>query len=301
MDPVTKRIHDVRRVIGIDETPQMLDNNSQGPRPKAIGVRGEQLCRSASLNRESVSVCMAQDLGGFQYGPQLNIARALWTASLTDCMDVPDHALRFDDKIHSFAKKSTYLLMSKSAHGVQTAETLKEYMINIDKQIDARAAADVALGLAPIKRPVVVLTDNHASRFSDDMLKAHATPTSRMRLWFEESNVSQFLQWLDQINKQFHGVYAKARKEYKLRHYRKYGEHVDIGLNEFVEIFGGCRDLAAEGMWFSWCTPHNIIAACRAVGFLGDCLDPSQIDRSQFVDRPSEYGANNKPALDFDE
>eukprot|EP00965_Chrysotila_dentata_P035060 1166804-Pleurochrysis_carterae.AAC.1 len=145
MDAQTKRILDPRRIIGIDETPQMLDNNGQGPRPKAIGVRGEQLCRSASLNRESVSVCMAQDLGGFQYGPQLNVARTLWTGSLTDCMDAPEWALRFDDKIHSFAKKSTYLLMSKSAHGVQTAETLKEYMANIDEQIDERSAADVKL------------------------------------------------------------------------------------------------------------------------------------------------------------
>eukprot|EP00965_Chrysotila_dentata_P235313 6200675-Pleurochrysis_carterae.AAC.1 len=37
MDPVSKCISDPRRIIGIDETPQMLDNNGQGPRPKAIG------------------------------------------------------------------------------------------------------------------------------------------------------------------------------------------------------------------------------------------------------------------------
>eukprot|EP00965_Chrysotila_dentata_P094395 3120786-Pleurochrysis_carterae.AAC.1 len=106
--------------------------------------------------------------------------------------------------------------------------------------------AQVALGLTPIQRPVVVLTDNHASRFSDDMLREYATATSRMRLWFEESNVSQFLQWLDQINKKFHDAYGKARKEYKLRHARQYGEEVDIGLNEFIEIFGGCHDLQME-------------------------------------------------------
>eukprot|EP00965_Chrysotila_dentata_P148152 4890668-Pleurochrysis_carterae.AAC.1 len=85
---------------------------------------------------------MAQDLGGFQYGPQLNVARALWTAGLTDCMDAPRWALRFDDKIHCFSKILTYLLMSKSAHGVQTAETLQEYMANINKQIDERSDAD---------------------------------------------------------------------------------------------------------------------------------------------------------------
>eukprot|EP00965_Chrysotila_dentata_P188234 6172609-Pleurochrysis_carterae.AAC.1 len=99
MHPVTKFISDPRRILGIDETPQMLDNNGQGPMPKAIGIRGERLCRSFTLNRESVSICMAQDLSGFQYGPQLNVARTLWTESLTDCMDAPEWALRFDDKI----------------------------------------------------------------------------------------------------------------------------------------------------------------------------------------------------------
>eukprot|EP00965_Chrysotila_dentata_P229745 6197366-Pleurochrysis_carterae.AAC.1 len=49
-----------------------------------------------------------------------------------------------------------------------------------------------------------------------------------------------------------------------------------------------CRDLATEGMWLTWCTPQNIIAACRKVGFLGDCLDPSQIDRRKFVDRHAQ-------------
>mmetsp|Transcript_20033 Transcript_20033/g.42309 ORF Transcript_20033/g.42309 Transcript_20033/m.42309 type:complete len:262 (+) Transcript_20033:530-1315(+) len=145
MDPITKRISDPRRVIGIDETPQMLENNSQGPRPKAIGVRGEQLCRSTSLNRESVSICMAQDLNGLQYGPQINVAWTLWTAGLTECMDAPDWAMRFDDQIYSFDKKSAYLLMCKSAHGVQTAETLRDYMANIDLQV-ARGGRNLCSG-----------------------------------------------------------------------------------------------------------------------------------------------------------
>eukprot|EP00965_Chrysotila_dentata_P093817 3100488-Pleurochrysis_carterae.AAC.4 len=92
------------------------------------------------------------------------------------------------------------------------------------------------LGLTPIERPVVILSDNHASRFSDKILQKYATSESRMRLWFEEPNVSQFLQWLDQINKQFHGCYNKARKEYHLRRRWNYQEEGHIGLNEFMEI-----------------------------------------------------------------
>eukprot|EP00965_Chrysotila_dentata_P109906 3631848-Pleurochrysis_carterae.AAC.1 len=144
---------------------------------------------------------MAQDLNGLQYGPQINVAWTLWTAGLTECMDAPDWAMRFDDQIYSFDKKSAYLLMCKSAHGVQTAETLRDYMANIDLQVDARSAAD---------------------------------------------GRAQSLQWLDKINKQFLGRYAKAHKEYKLRHLNTYQEKVDTGLNAFLEIFGGCRDLSME-------------------------------------------------------
>ena len=36
---VMQAIKDPRRVVGIDETPQMTDNNGVGPKPKALGVR----------------------------------------------------------------------------------------------------------------------------------------------------------------------------------------------------------------------------------------------------------------------
>ena len=297
-------IKDPRRVVGIDETPQMTDNNGVGPKPKALGVRGEQLARAASKNRETVSVCMAQDLSGFQYGPQLNVARKEWKASLTDCFEAPEWAHKFDDCIYTFDKMSTYLCMSKSEKGVQTEETLLEFLESLDEQITARSTMDQAKGLPPIERPVVVLTDNHGSRFGDNVLAATAGTQAKfgIRLWFEESNVSQFLQWLDQINKAFHSSYNKMRKEYKLRHKAMYGEETDIGLNEFLEIFGGCKELDMEGMWFSWCTPQTIIGACRKVGLLGCRLDPTQIDRSQFVDRaPAEPVAEESPLPSIEE
>eukprot|EP00965_Chrysotila_dentata_P224565 6194254-Pleurochrysis_carterae.AAC.1 len=65
MDPETKRTKDPQRIIGINETQQMLDRNGQRPHPKSIGVRGERMCRSGSLNRESVSIYTAHDLSGF--------------------------------------------------------------------------------------------------------------------------------------------------------------------------------------------------------------------------------------------
>ena len=89
-------------------------------------MRGERLVRTGSINRECMSVGIPQDLSGFQYGPQLNIARENFTASMTDCLDTPPWAPKFDDQIHVMDKKSTYLLMSKSEKGVQTADTYSD-------------------------------------------------------------------------------------------------------------------------------------------------------------------------------
>ena len=93
---------------------------------------------------------------------------------------------------------------------------------------------------------------------------------------------------LDQINKACHDSYKKGKKEYKKQHKAKYGEEPDIGVPEFLEIFGGCADLNLSGIWFSWVTRTSIVGAWRNVGVLGRTTDGSQISRAAFVDRVAE-------------
>ena len=64
-----------------------------------------------------------------------------------------------------------------------------------------------------------------------------------------------------------------------------YGEEPTIGIAEFMEIYGGCREFGLTGCAFTWCTSQNIVAACRASGFLGNRLAPEQIDRREFIDK----------------
>ncbi len=65
----------------------------------------------------------------------------------------------------------------------------------------------------------------------------------------------------------------------------RYGEEPDIGLPEFFEIVGGCKDLGLQGMWFTWVDRAMLVAAWRKVGFMGCSLDPTQIDRTHFIDK----------------
>ena len=55
---------------------------------------------------------------------------------------------------------------------MQTEETFLTYLRRLNAWIDQRSAVEVAAGGTPIERPVVLLLDNHASRFGDGVLEA---------------------------------------------------------------------------------------------------------------------------------
>ena len=132
--------------------------------------------------------------------------------------------------------------------------------------------------------------DNHSSRYDDAVMEALYGPgkTLGFELFFEKSLTSQFLQMLDQINKACHDAYKEGKKEYKQQHMAKYNVEPDIGVPEFLEIFGGCKDLNLAGIWFSWVTRTSIIGAWRKVGVLGRTTDGAQISRAAFIDRVAE-------------
>eukprot|EP00966_Prymnesium_polylepis_P228835 5295433-Prymnesium_polylepis.1 len=91
------------------------------------------------------------------------------------------------------------LTFSRTADGMQTQESFIQYLEQLDREITAHSDAAVAAGGAPIKRPVVLCLDNHASRYSEEVLKAASGQSSRLgiRLFTEEPGTSGFLQSLD--------------------------------------------------------------------------------------------------------
>ena len=290
LDMVTKTIRDPRCIWWYDEMPQALDADNQGPRSKAWGVVGETLEKSGHVNRETASVGMAFNLAGFLAGPQFNVARENWTCALADCLEAPPWAKRFDNTIYSLDAKSTYCQMEKTANGVQTQESFLAYLRGFRKQVDAYSAAEVAAGRPPLPEPQWMGLDNHGSRFGPNVLEACGSIVEKdlnIRLFFEESKTSQFLQPPDQVTKACHGAYAKGKKQYKKLHKKVYGEEATIGIVEFIEIWGGCAELGYEGAWFSWITAQGILGAWRNCGWLGCLIAPEEIDRSSFIDQPA--------------
>lgn len=96
----------------------------------------------------------------------------------------------------------------------------------------------------------------------------------------------------------------RGRKQYQKLHKKKYGEPAAIGIVEFIEIWGGCRDLGYEGAWFTWANAQILLGAWRKCGWLGCVIAPEEIDRSSFVDQPAAAAApllSPAPKLTFEQ
>jgi hypothetical protein len=171
---------------------------------------------------------------------------------------------------------------------------------------------DRELTARKIPRPVVMLTDNHASRKAEIVLaycigdcKRHGSEaddltekcTCRIRQHFEPTTVSNlyqntvcqhfdsevknrpaassgFLQALDQFNKKFHMAYNKERKRYqKIR--RMNSQPETINTADFFTI--------VSQIWPFWSTPSDRRVAFQKVGILQNRLDASLVDRSKFT------------------
>ena len=114
----------------------------------------------------------------------------------------PPGAPRFDDQVDLAHKQMRTCTFSRTADGMQTQESFIQYLEQLDREITAHSDAAVAAGGEPIERPVVLCLDNHASRYSEEVLKAASGQSSRLgiRLFTEEPMTSGFLQSLDQYN-----------------------------------------------------------------------------------------------------
>ena len=173
---------------------------------------------------------------------------------------------------------------------MQTQQSFIEYLEHLDQQITARSDADVAAGGEPIERPVVLCLDNHASRYSEEVLKSASGQQSRLgiRLFTEEPGTSGFLQSLDQYNAKFHRHYNNGRDAYKEAYAaRNKTPLASFGLVEFLKVLGGDAELGLPGVWFSWATPFDVVTAWRKVGIAGNVLAPELIDRTEFIDQPA--------------
>jgi len=248
-------IIDPKRVLNMDETPQFVDYaDNKGNAKKKFAAGVNDICVSAeTINRECNSVMMCWGLDGSNYGLQFIVGRQTITESLT-----PDELSHFKNEVLDDFKCSTFGMISNTEHGVQTEAFFFERM----KMLDAE------LALRKVVRPVVVMSDNHASRKGTDCFEWCFA--RGLRLFFESSNTSGFLQALDQCNKKFHEA---CKKEKDLM-------NKGIG-NRTLNTADQLKILVT--IWPFWCNPTDRINAFSKVGIEQTHLAPDNVDRSKFI------------------
>ncbi len=284
MDPVTKQITDPRPLLNRDETPQFIDYNTLRGNNirKRVSAKGKSSVIPKAENRESVTIDIVMDLSGFLYGAHLMLARDTLTETLC-----PDELDVFDKQIHENQKYSTFGILTINESACQTAVTLLQRYHMLDQELTARN----------IPRPVVEMTDNHDSRYADEVLEF--CQSKGIIQWSEKANTSGKFQALDQVNRKLHMEMAKAVREFKrerllqLRAARQQDDHpldisdIKVNVTDFIRIF--------SRVWFCWSTPIDRITAWRKVGICQNLLALSEIDRSNFLVQDIEPHASMAP------
>ncbi|KAK3263969.1 hypothetical protein CYMTET_27261 [Cymbomonas tetramitiformis] len=280
-DEASDTILDPRRILNEDELPQFIDYaDAKGNNKKKVGAgKGDIAQEPTNPNRTCVTVHMIWSLDGFKWGDQIIFAQA----RLTSDMAIDAARSTFTNEIHETQRVSTFLLISPAEKGVQTGHTLAERMDMLDKEVSARG----------LLRPIIILTDGHKSRFSDEVLSK--CREYQFRMYVERSNSSQFLQALDQFNKKFHNQYNKAKKNYKKEKASQLTQETgkphstgDIKLSkvDFLIIFSRIS--------MDWSTAEDRRTAFRVVGLLQNAMAPSEIDRKSFIVQPNSPKAQSE-------
>ena len=187
-------IADPRRLLNCDETPQPLDLPQKGKRAQVAKVKGKPAREAATKNQENVTVQMTWSLSGHNYGPQIVVKRK----TLDDNMliEAPVGAAGFNDTVDVANQQTRSCLISRTDRGMQTGASFLQFLAALDAQITQLSAAEVAAGRTPILRPVVLMLDNHASRYDEEVLAA-ATGAARVNPRVAATASKRPAQWLN--------------------------------------------------------------------------------------------------------
>lgn len=271
------------RMWWLDECPNMIDYNSEkgGGRKKRGAGTGKKAVINSPENRECPTVSAVQALSGFMGGLQMIIPRKYAhgdMAPVSDCWRLD--ARVFDDTIDLASLNSRHCTISHTENGMQTAASMRQWLQTIDAEL-----TQLEEKLDRTLRPIVMGMDQASAhcdeRFMEDALE------KGIRVWYEESKTSHFLQCLDQYFRKWHLSY---RKNVKLERLIRKKPSLKIDWEIFTMIL--CRS------WFTWSEPIDRINSFRKVGITSLELRPDLINRATFyVQKDIDEDEAKEPVL----
>jgi phage pi2 protein 07 len=245
---------DPKRLLNMDECPEFIDNQEAkgGRENQVVSTPGVVPIATGHLVRESHSVNMVIGCDGSLYGPHY-----IFTAStLNSNHEVTDRLKElcmeesFTERFEETTKMSTHCVVSATANGVQTAESLSARLDVLVKELTERK----------ITFPVVLMIDGHKSRIKDIAARWFSDNYKFIIPFMLLPKTSTWSQPLDQINRTYHEVSRSAKNEYKLfLAYQQGKEKKDIVLTQQVS--------SVSVLFFIWSSYIVIVDA----GYTGYC------------------------------
>jgi hypothetical protein len=165
------RMVDNRRIINMDETPQVMNARaSAGNAKERVGGGGHQtrVHQQAGEGRTCNTVEVAHDLGGCLCGPHTLLARTTLDTNVINETELKAKH-HCNNKVDEQMAMSWQFDITTCECGIQTQVTLAKRMASLRQQIVDRNTACLVEGTDPIEFPIVMLLDNHSSRFGGDV------------------------------------------------------------------------------------------------------------------------------------
>ena len=233
---------DPSRVFNHDETPQFINYGIDGSANNVFySGKGERCTSARTENRECVTIAPMVCLNG-----EVCMCHVLFASKGLKSNMAPKEAVDAIDN----------LLVSSTENGFMTGKACHKFYEAFDKYLTQEN----------VKRPVVVLTDGHNSRYDIEVLR-----------FCEEKQIYQFvsppdttglLQPLDQINSMLHKAYRNCLE----KHFAP-GSHVN--RESFMLIL-------AE-IWPNWASAASVKKAFERCGVTDSGLDISYMQQDKFA------------------
>ena len=233
---------DSSRVFNHDETPQFINYGVDGSANNVFySGKGERCTAARTENRECVTITPMVSLSG-----DILICHVIFSSAGLKSNMAPREAVTAIDN----------LLVSSTENGFITGKACLEFYKVFDSYLTKK----------DIKRPVVVLTDGHSSRYDLEVLRF--CQEKEILQFVSPPDTTGLLQPLDQINSMLHSSYRECAEKYLKSH-----EHLD--RESFMKIL-------AE-IWPTWASTDAVKKSFKRCGITETNLDTNLMQKDKFV------------------
>jgi hypothetical protein len=167
------RIMDVRRILNMDEVPQTKNARADAGNATervAGGAHQERVYQAAGEDRECNTIDACWDLGGFLYGVHIIFGRSTLDTNVIDA-DKLSTEYEYDNTIDERLGMAWTCDVSTTECGIQTTTSLSKRIKSLKQQVLKRNEGFRKKKQPEIKFPIIILADNHSSRFGHEVHK----------------------------------------------------------------------------------------------------------------------------------